>query len=171
MCPARRGISRSTAGTPKRFELFPTATRCEAAAAGRGDTAALRGRLKPATELRQKVAHGVSRGENAPRISPGMGGRFLSPRWGLSQKNKLWQPDRKAAVNAPQSKRFAQFDGIRNSRSVWIAVSLAPLFGNGLRLGLLHCFNAATAERRMLGVLAEVGFPMPAAFAFLTATR
>ena len=42
-----------------------------------------------ATELRQKVAHGVSRGKTARRISPGRGGRFLpsqlSPLRGLHE--------------------------------------------------------------------------------------
>jgi hypothetical protein len=33
--------------------------------------------------------------------------------------------------------------------------------------GLHHRFNAAAANGRMLGVLADVCFPMPAAFAFL----
>jgi hypothetical protein len=33
-----------------------------------------------------------------------------------------------AAVNAPHSRRFAQHAEIRQSRSVWTAVALAPLF-------------------------------------------
>ena len=38
-----------------------------------------------------------------------------------------------------------------------------------LRLELFHRFDAAAANGRMRGVLADVRFPMPAALAFLTA--
>ncbi len=41
---------------------------------------------------------------------------------------------RKAAVNAPQSRRFANYGGVRQSRSVWTAVALAPLFALMLML-------------------------------------
>jgi len=34
-----------------------------------------------------------------------------------------------AAVNAPQSRRFAKFEDARLSRSVWSAVASAPLSG------------------------------------------
>ena len=36
-------------------------------------------------------------------------------------------PPTKAAVNAPQSRRFAPRQAFRLSRSVWTAVALAPL--------------------------------------------
>ena len=46
----------------------------------------------------------------------------------------------KAAVNAPQSRRFAQLGRISSSRSVWTAVASAPLSSDcdcipGLRIG------------------------------------
>jgi hypothetical protein len=50
----------------------------------------------------------------------------------------------------------------------WYEVApLALRHGGCLRFELFHCFDAAGANGRMLGVLADVGFPVPAAVAFL----
>jgi hypothetical protein len=38
---------------------------------------------------------------------------------------------KKAAVNAPHSKRFAQFEGVRQSRSVWTARVFSTAFRRG----------------------------------------
>ena len=38
----------------------------------------------------------------------------------------------KAAVNTPQSRRFAQFEGVRQSRSVWTARVFSTAFRHGL---------------------------------------
>jgi beta-xylosidase len=48
----------------------------------------------------------------------------------------------KAAVNAPQSRRFAEYGNARQSRSVWTAVALAPLWA--LMLTLNASFAADT---------------------------
>jgi hypothetical protein len=41
---------------------------------------------------------------------------------------------RKAAVNAPHSRRFAWSKKVRQSRSTWSAVALAPLFVPAIRI-------------------------------------
>lgn len=44
-------------------------------------------------------------------------------------------PGSKAAVNASQSKRFARFDTVRQTRSVWSATASASLSLRGSRAG------------------------------------
>src|SRR6266571_4798747 len=75
----------------------------------------------------------------------------LAPRLRASQTGMLlrlnpesWDcqnrfPSPKAAVNAPHSRRFARSGHARQSRSVWTAVALAPLFG---------CMRCAILEER-----------------------
>jgi len=71
-----------------------------------------------------------------------------------------------------QSEGFEMFpievqsvSGVSN-RTGWDAVERVPT-KLGLSLELLHGLDAAAANRGMLGICADIGFPMPAAFAFL----
>src|SRR5260221_10693346 len=72
-----------------------------------------------------------------------------------------WCQRAKAAVNSPQSRRFAHFKDARPSRSVWTAVALAPLFRgraaiicSGRNPGMKGKLNSAVL---VLSVIAALG--------------
>jgi hypothetical protein len=74
-----------------------------------------------------------------------------------------WENNR-CCKRFPARRRKQQAGGLCHQktecRCAWLATQL--------RFELLHRFKAASANGRMLGILANVRFPMPAAFALCT---